>query len=228
MRKKGVFDANNRIRTEGTRNLVTAAQVAGARRMVAQSIAFVYAPVGGPVKPEEDPVMEADGEYGAAVAAAMELERRVTEAEGIEDLVLRYGFFYGPGSSYAANGHQAEEVRRRRFPIVGGGEGVFSFLHVDDAAAATLAACERGEPGIYNVCDDDPAPVREWLPLYAGAVEAKRPMRVPKLIARMVGGRSAVALATTLRGASNAKAKEALGWEPGWPSWRQGFEQALG
>ena len=228
VRKKGVFDANNRIRTEGTRNLVAAAQAAGARRMVAQSIAFVYAPVGGPVKSEEDPVMEADGEYGAAVAAAMELERRVTEAEGIEGLVLRYGFFYGPGSSYAANGHQAEEVRRRRFPIVGGGEGVFSFLHVDDAAAATLAACERGEPGIYNVCDDDPAPVREWLPLYAGAVGAKRPMRVPKLIARMVGGRSAVALATTLRGASNAKAKEALGWEPRWASWRQGFEQALG
>ena len=228
VREKGVYDANNRIRTEGTRNLVAAAQAAGARRMVAQSIAFVYAPVGGPVKSEEDPVMEAEGEYGAAVAAAMELERRVTEAEGLEGLVLRYGFFYGPGSSYAANGHQAEEVRRRRFPIVGGGEGVFSFLHVDDAAAATLAACERGEPGIYNVCDDDPAPVREWLPLYAGAVGAKRPMRVPKLIARMVGGQSAVALATTLRGASNAKAKEALGWEPRWASWRQGFEQALG
>ena len=228
VREKGVYDANNRIRTEGTRNLVAAAQAAGARRMVAQSIAFVYAPVGGPVKSEEDPVMEAEGEYGAAVAAAMELERRVTEAEGIEGLVLRYGFFYGPGSSYAANGHQADEVRRRRFPIVGGGEGVFSFLHVDDAAAATLAACERGEPGIYNVCDDDPAPVREWLPLYAGAVGAKRPMRVPKLIARMVGGQSAVALATTLRGASNAKAKGALGWEPRWASWRQGFEQALG
>jgi 2-alkyl-3-oxoalkanoate reductase len=228
VREKGVYDANNRIRTEGTRNLVAAAQAAGARRMVAQSIAFVYAPVGGPVKSEEDPVMEAEGEYGAAVAAAMELERRVTQAEGLEGLVLRYGFFYGPGSSYAAGGHQAEEVRRRRFPIVGGGEGVFSFLHVDDAAAATLAACERGEPGIYNVCDDDPAPVREWLPPYASAVGAKRPMRVPKLIARMVAGQSAVALATTLRGASNAKAKRALGWEPRWASWRQGFEQALG
>jgi nucleoside-diphosphate-sugar epimerase len=228
VREKGVYDANNRIRTEGTRNLVAAAQAAGARRMVAQSIAFVYAPVGGPVKSEDDPVMQAEGEYGAAVAAAMELERRVTEAEGLEGLVLRYGFFYGPGSSYAANGHQAEEVRRRRFPIVGGGEGVFSFLHVDDAAAATLAACERGEPGVYNVCDDDPAPVRDWLPLYAGAVGAKRPMRVPKLIARMVAGQSAVALATTLRGASNAKAKSALGWEPRWASWRQGFEQALG
>ncbi len=228
VRQKGVYDANNRIRTEGSRNLVAAAQAAGARRMVAQSIAFVYAPVGGPVKSEDDPVMEAEGEYGVAVAAAMELERRVLEAEGLEGLVLRYGFFYGPGSSYAAGGHQAEEVRRRRFPIVGGGDGVFSFLHVDDAAAATVAACERGEPGVYNVCDDDPAPVRDWLPVYAGAVGAKRPMRVPKLIARMVGGAGAVALATTLRGASNAKAKRALGWEPRWPSWRQGFEQALG
>jgi nucleoside-diphosphate-sugar epimerase len=158
----------------------------------------------------------------------MDLERQVGEADGLEGLVLRYGFFYGPGSSYAADGHQAAEVRRRRFPIVGLGDGVFSFVHVDDAAAATVAACERGEPGVYNVCDDDPAPVRDWLPVYAAAVGAKRPMRVPKLIARMVGGAGAVALATTLRGASNAKAKRALGWEPRWSSWRQGFERALG
>jgi nucleoside-diphosphate-sugar epimerase len=228
VREKGVYDANNRIRTEGTRNVITAAQAAGARRMVAQSIAFVYAPVGGPVKSEDDPVMDLEGEYGAAVAAAMDLERQVGEADGLEGLVLRYGFFYGPGSSYAADGHQAAEVRRRRFPIVGRGDGVFSFVHVDDAAAATVAACERGEPGVYNVCDDDPAPVRDWLPVYAAAVGAKRPMRVPKLIARMVGGAGAVALATTLRGASNAKAKRALGWEPRWSSWRQGFERALG
>ena len=228
VRKRGVFDTNNRVRTEGTRNLVAAARAAEARRMVAQSIAFVYAPVGGPVKSEDDPVMEMGGDYGASVAAAMDLERQVREAEGMEGLVLRYGFFYGPGSSYAADGHQAEEVRRRRFPIVGRGDGVFSFVHVEDAAAATVAACERGEPGIYNVCDDDPAPVRDWLPVYANAVGAKRPMRVPKLIARMVGGEAAVALATTLRGASNAKAKRGLGWEPRWTSWRQGFEQALG
>jgi nucleoside-diphosphate-sugar epimerase len=228
VRAKGVYDANNRIRTEGTRNLVAAAQTAGARRMVAQSICFTYAPVGGPVKSEEDPVMEgAPGEYGRAVAATMELERRVLGAEGIEGLVLRYGFFYGPGSSYAADGHQASEVRRRRFPIVGRGEGVFSFIHVDDAAAATVAACERGEPGVYNVCDDDPAPLRDWLPVYARAVGAKRPLRVPKLIARILGGQGAVALATTLRGASNEKAKHALGWELRHPSWRQGFERAL-
>ncbi len=207
---------------------MAAAQAAGARRMVAESIAFVYAPVGGLVKSEDDPVMEVEGEYGAAVAAAMELEQRVREAEGLEGLVLRYGFFYGPGSSYAAGGHQAEEVRRRRFPIVGGGEAVFSFVHVDDAAAATVAACERGAPGVYNVCDDEPAAVRDWLPAYARAVGAKPPRRVPKWLARMVAGKEAVAFATTLRGASNGKVKHELGWEPAYPSWRQGFAQALG
>ena len=189
VREKGVYDANNRIRTEGTRNLVAAAQAAGARRMVAESIAFVYAPVGGPVKSEDDPVMEVEGEYGAAVAAAMELERRVREAEGLEGLVLRYGFFYGPGSSYAAGGHQAEEVRRRRFPIVGGGEGVFSFVHVDDAAAATVAACERGAPGVYNVCDDEPAAVRDWLPAYAGRSARSGRCGCRSWLARMVAGK---------------------------------------
>lgn len=228
LREKGVYDANNRIRTEGTRNLVAAAQAAGARRMVAQSVAFVYAPAPGPAT-EADPVMEdAQGEFAPALEAAMDLERQVLDAEGVEGLVLRYGFFYGPGSSYAAEGHQAEEVRRRRFPIVGAGTGVFSFVHVDDAAGATVAACERGEPGVYNVCDDDPALLRDWLPVYAQAVGAKRPMRVPKLIARLVAGADAVAFATTLRGASNEKAKRVLGWQPGYASWRQGFEQALG
>ena len=228
IREKGVYDANNRIRTEGTRNLVAAAQAAGARRMVAQSIAFVYAPAPGPAT-EADPVMEsAQGEFAAALEATMDLERQVRDAEGLDGLVLRYGFFYGPGSSYAADGYQAEEVRRRRFPIVGAGTGVFSFVHVDDAAGATVAACERGEPGTYNVCDDDPALLRDWLPVYARAVGAKRPMRVPKLIARLVAGAGAVAFATTLRGASNEKAKRELGWQPGYASWRQGFERALG
>ena len=170
VREKGVYDANNRIRGEGTRNLVAAAQAAGARRMVAQSIAFVYAPVGGQVKLESDPVMEgAPGEFGGAMDATMDLERQVLEAQGLEGPVLRYGFFYGPGSSYAADGHQASEVRKRRFPIVGAGTGVFSFVHADDAASATVAACERGAPGVYNVCDDDPALLRDWLPVYARA-----------------------------------------------------------
>jgi nucleoside-diphosphate-sugar epimerase len=229
VREKGVYDANNRIRTEGTCNLVAAAQAAGARRMVAESIAFVYAPVGGPVKSETDPVIEGvPGEFGGAMDAAMDLERQVLGAEGLEGLVLRYGFFYGPGSAYAADGHQASEVRKRRFPIVGAGTGVFSFVHVDDAASATVAACERGAPGVYNVCDDDPAPLRDWLPAYARAVGAKRPLRVPKLIARLVAGEGAVAFATTLRGAANEKAKRELAWQPRYASWRQGFEQALG
>lgn len=226
--EKGVYDANNRIRTEGTRNLVAAAREAGARRMVAQSVCFIYEPVAGWVCDEEDPPMrDAPGEFGGSVKATLELERQVLES-GLEGLVLRYGFFYGPGTGYASESHQASEVRRRRFPIVGKGEGVFSFVHIDDAAAATVAACERGAPGIYNVCDDDPAPLREWLPAYARAIGAKAPLRVPRLVARLVAGEGAVAFATTLRGASNAKAKGELGWHPEHPSWRQGFAETLG
>jgi nucleoside-diphosphate-sugar epimerase len=225
-RERGLYEANNRIRTEGTRNLVAAAAAAGARRLIAQSIAFVYAPVGGPVKSEEDPVMRGvGGEFGTALDATFELERQVLEAEG---LVLRYGFFYGPGSSYASDGHQASEVRRRRFPIVGNGGGVFSFIQIEDAAAATVLACERGASGVYNVCDSEPAPLREWLPVYAEALGAKRPWRAPKLLARLVAGADAVAMATTLRGASNGKAMRELGWEPRYPSWRRGFAEALG
>ncbi len=226
---KGALEANNRIRREGTRNLVAAAQGAGARRLVAQSIAFIYAPVGGWVKSETDPVMSpAGGELAGSVAATLELERQVLEAEAVEGLVLRYGFFYGPGTAYALDGHQASEVRRRRFPIVGRGDAVFSFVQVEDAAGATVAACERGAPGIYNVCDSDPAPVREWVPAYADAIGARRPLRVPKLIARLIAGPDAVAFATTLRGASNRKALRELEWSPRYDSWRQGFEQALG
>jgi nucleoside-diphosphate-sugar epimerase len=225
LRKRGVYEANNRIRREGTRNLLAAARAAGARRIVAQSVAFVYEPAGGPVKREDDPVMSGvAGEFGSSLEATMDLERQVLEADG---LVLRYGFFYGPGTSYAADGFQAREVRRRRFPIVGRGDGVFSFVHVDDAAAATVAACERGTPGIYNVCDDDPAPLREWLPVYAAALGAKRPWRVPPLLVRLLAGPDVVAFATTLRGAANAKAKAAFGWAPRHPSWRRGFAEAL-
>ena len=228
LRDARVYEANNRIRDEGTRNLVAAAQAAGARRLVAQSIGFIYAPVGGWVKKEDDPILEVGGGFGSAVRAAMSLERQVLGAEGLEGLVLRYGFFYGPGTAYAPDGSQADEVRRRRFPIVGSGEAVFSFIHVDDAAAATVAAAERGDPGVYNVTDDEPAQLRDWLPAFAAAVGAKRPLRVPKLIARIAAGGEVVAFATTMRGASNAKAKRELGWQPRYPSWRQGFSEALG
>jgi nucleoside-diphosphate-sugar epimerase len=223
------LEGNDRIREEGTRNLVDAALAAGARRMVAQSISFAYAPAGEGLKGEDDPLFDdAPWPWSRSVAALHALEDAVTKTEGLEGVVLRYGFFYGPGSAYDSNGHWAREVRRRRFPIVGRGNGVFSFIFVDDAATATVAAVEGGPPGIYNVVDDDPAPVREWLPVYAEAVGAKRPFRVPKWIARILAGQFGAMLATELRGASNARAKEALGWQPRYGSWRQGFREALG
>ncbi len=162
------------------------------------------------------------------MTATLSLERQVLEAEGLDGLVLRYGFFYGPGTSYARDGYQAAEVRKRRFPIVGSGDGVFSFVQIEDAAAATVAACERGAPGIYNITDDEPAPVRDWLPVYAEAVGAKKPLRIPKLVARVLAGPAVADFATTLRGAANAKAKRELDWQPQHPSWRRGFSQALG
>ena len=181
---------NDRIRSEGTRNLVAAAVAAGARRMVAQSIAFAYAPTGTGLKTEDDPLWDdSPWPWSRSVQALHELEDTVTQTDGIEGIVLRYGFFYGPGSAYADDGHFAREVKRRRLPVVGKGSGVFSFIHVDDAAAATIAAMERGSPGIYNVVDDEPAPMREWVPAYAEAVGAKPPRRVPVWLARLLAGR---------------------------------------
>jgi nucleoside-diphosphate-sugar epimerase len=220
---------NDRIRTEGTRNLVTGAVAAGARRVIAQSIAFAYAPTGESLKREDDPLWdEAPWPWSRSVNALHELEDAVTKTDGIEGVVLRYGFFYGPGSGYAGDGHYAGEVRKRRLPIVGKGTGTFSFIHVDDAASATVAALERGAPGIYNVVDDDPAPLREWVPVYAEAVGAKPPRRVPKWLARLLAGRYTASMATQLRGTSNEKAKAELGWQPRYASWRQGFIDALG
>ena len=221
--------ATDRVRTTGTANLLDAARAAGARRLVAQSIAFAYAPVGAGLKDESDPLyLDAPPPFNATVGAVAELERAVTNAEGIEGLALRFGFWYGPGTAYADDGHFASEARRRRLPIVGDGSAVFSFVHVDDVAGATIAALEGGEPGIYNVVDDDPAPAREWTPAFAEAVGAKRPLRLPVFVVRLVAGSYAAYLATGLRGASNEKAKRELGWTPRWPSWRQGFREALG
>jgi nucleoside-diphosphate-sugar epimerase len=163
-----------------------------------------------------------------SIAAVRMLEETVTGADGIDGLVLRYGFFYGPGTAYAADGALAAMVRKRRFPVLGKGAGVFSFIHIDDAAAATVAAVERGAPGIYNVVDDDPAATRDWLPAYAEAVGAKPPRRLPAWIGRLAAGRFTAAMATELRGASNEKVKRELGWQPRYPSWRQGFKEALG
>ena len=228
-RDPNLYAPTNRVRTEGTRNLIAAAREAGTGRIVAQSIAFVYEPVGGWVKAEDAPVMDtAPGPFGEALRSVFDLERQVTGAEGMEGIVLRYGFFYGPGTAYAGDGYYAGEVRRRRFPVVGRGEGTFSFIHIEDAAAATAAACERGAPGIYNVSDDDPARMRDWVPAYAEAVGAKRPLRVPVFLARLVAGSAAAALATETRGAANEKAKRELDWQPRYPTWRQGFREALG
>jgi nucleoside-diphosphate-sugar epimerase len=219
--------ATNRVRSEGTRNLVAAAKSAGARRLVAESVAFLYAPEGDWVKDEGAPLFHgAPFPFGGAVEALADLERQVTGAEGIEGLVLRYGWLYGPGTYFDRDGSQTEEALKRRLPIVGKGTGTFSFVQVEDAAAATVVAVERGAPGVYNVVDDEPAPMREWVPAFAGAIGAKPPRRVPVWLARLVAGSAAANSATQLRGASNAKAKRELGWQPSHSSWRQGFRDA--
>lgn len=219
-RKSDWLEPTNRIRREGTRNLIEAAVAAGARRMVAESIAFVYRHEGGWVKDEAEAI---EDRVGPGVAVA-DLERQVREAD-LEGIVLRYGWFYGPGTYFARGGQEAEEVERRRFPIVGKGTGTFSFVSTEDAAGATVAAAERGAPGVYNVVDDEPAPLREWLPVYAEALGAKRPMRVPFWLARLAAGEQTARGAVEMRGASNAKAKRELGWRPSQPSWRQGFAE---
>jgi 2-alkyl-3-oxoalkanoate reductase len=224
-----MYAANDRIRTVAAPNLAAAARAAGARRIVAQSIAFAYAPLGAPIKDESAPLYEgAPVPFDRSVEAVIALERATTASEGIEGVALRFGWWYGPGTSYAADGFTAEQVRKRRFPIIGGGAGVFSFVHIDDVVEATVTALDRGAPGVYNVVDDEPAPMREWLPPYAEALGAPRPRRVPRWLARLVAGRFVAFMATELRGASNAKARRELGWSPRFPSWRQGFREALG
>jgi nucleoside-diphosphate-sugar epimerase len=227
-RKADTYSATNRVRTEGTRNLIDAGLAAGARRLVCQSIAFAYRMDGEGLKTEGDPLLsEAGGAFGSGVSALREMEAMVLGSDGLDGLVLRYGFFYGPGTYYAADGTSTDDVRRRRLPIVGKGSGVFSFIHVDDAADATVAAVERGAAGVYNVTDDEPAPMREWVPVFAQAAGAKPPRRVPVWLARFVAGKDVSNFAVELRGASNQKAKRELGWEPAHSSWRSGFAESL-
>jgi 2-alkyl-3-oxoalkanoate reductase len=227
--RKDPIGPTNRVRRDGTRNLIEAARTAGARRLVAESVAFFYAPEGGWVKDEDAPLYkDAPPPFTEAVAALLELEQQVTGAAGLEGVVLRYGWFYGPGTHFASDGFQAEEARRRRLPIVGAATGTFSFIHVEDAASATVAALSAGAPGVLNVVDDEPAPMHEWVPVYAEALGAKPPRRVPVWLAKLVAGRAVVANALELRGASNARAKRELGWQPRYASWRQGFREALG
>lgn len=222
-----IYDATNRIRSEGTRNLVDAARAGGARRIVCQSVAFAYAPGARPeVKDEDDPLaVDAPAPFGHAVRVIVGMERMVLDTDGLEGVVLRYGWFYGPGTFYANDGSMAADVRRRRFPVIGPGTGLFSFIHADDAADATLVAVERGAPGVYNVVDDEPAPMRDWLPAYAAVLDAPRPLRIPVWVARLLAGRMAAAV-NVQPGASNAKARRELGWQPRWTSWREGFRAA--
>ena len=225
------FAATNRLRVEGTDHLLEGIRRLPVRRIVAQSYAGpgFFVRTGGPVKTEDDPF---DPDPPAALRRLAEavryLERAVLEAEGVKGTVLRYGGFYGPGTSAGEGGVQLEAVRRRQFPVVGGGTGVWSFIHVDDAASATLAAVESGRTGVYNVVDDDPAPVAEWLPALAAAVGARPPRRVPAWLARLFVGEHGVVMMTESRGAANAKAKRELGWRPAYPSWRTGFRVGLG
>jgi nucleoside-diphosphate-sugar epimerase len=226
-----VFATTNRLRTEGTDHLLAAARAVGARRVVAQSYAgWPFARSGGPVKAETDPLdPHPPAALRATLDAILHLERAVSGIRWGEGLVLRYGGFYGPGTSVSLDpeADMTVTVRRRGFPIIGDGGGVWSFIHIDDAAEATVAAVERGAPGIYQVVDDDPAPVREWLPALADALGAPPPRRLPRWLGRLAAGEAGTVMMTEVRGASNDKARRELGWAPRWGSWRLGFAEGL-
>ncbi len=220
------FAQTNRLRTEATDHLLAAGRALGVRRFVAQSYAgWPFARVGGPVKTEEDPLDPAPPEaMRRTLEAIRHLETAVTGADWTEGIVLRYGGFYGPGTSLGPEGgQQVEMIRKRRFPVVGDGGGVWSFVHIEDAAEATAAAVAKGRRGIYNIVDDEPAPVAEWLPAMARALGAGAPRRVPRWAGRLLAGEAATVMMTEVRGASNAKAKRELGWRPKHPSWREGI-----
>jgi nucleoside-diphosphate-sugar epimerase len=225
------FALTNRLRTEATDHLLAAARAVGARRFVAQSYAgWPFARSGEAVKSEDDPLdPDPPKALRTTLDAIRHLEAAVTGADWTEGIVLRYGGFYGPGTSLALEpeGGQVEAIRRRKFPLVGDGGGMWSFVHIADAASATVAAVEHGRRGIYHVVDDDPAPVSEWLPAVASAVGAKPPRRLPRWLGRLAAGDAAVVMMTEVRGASNSKAKRELGWQPRYPSWRQGFAEGL-
>jgi nucleoside-diphosphate-sugar epimerase len=228
-RSEETFGATNELRGKAGPALAGAAAEAGVRRLIAQSVCFFYASTGKRAHGEDDPLLELPPELpaGQGLVALEALERSAVETPGLEGVVLRYGYFYGPEVEMVPGGFDRNDVRKRRAAIVGKGTGIFSLVHVDDAVAATIAALDRGD-GIYNVCDDDPAPQAEWLPAYAQAIGAKPPRRVPLWLAKLVAGKQAATLATRLEGASNEKAKRELGWQPRYPSWRQGFRGALG
>ena len=222
----------NRLRTEATDHLLAAGRAVGARRFIAQSfVAFRWARAGGPVLSEAEPI---DPDPPAALrtplVGILHVERVVPAIDWGEGLVLRYGGFYGPGTALSSTGDapMAEAIRRRRFPLIGDGAAVWSHIHIDDAATATVLAVDHGASGVYNIVDDEPAAARDWLPVLAGDLHAKPPRRIPRWLARVAAGETATLMMTEARGSSNAKAKRDLGWEPRYASWRQGFAQGLG
>jgi nucleoside-diphosphate-sugar epimerase len=223
------FALTNRLRTRGTDNLLEAARASGVRRFIAQSYGnWNYARTGTSIKREEDPLdPNPPANQRRSLEAIRYLEEAVLGADGIEGIALRCGNFYGPGTGFALDGALVELVRKRRLPIVGAGGGVWSFAHMDDVATATIAAIGHGAPGVYNVVDDDPAPVSVWLPELARTLGAGPPRRVPVWVGRLLTGEVGVSMMTQIRGASNAKAKRELGWKPRYASWREGFRTGL-
>lgn len=217
------FAISNRLRTEGLDHLLRAAKEVGTRRLVAQSFCgWPYARKGGPVKSEEDALdPDPPKELRRTLDAIRYLERAVTTS-GLEGIALRYGSFYGPDTGLLSK-PILEQIRKRQFPLIGDGNGWWSLLHIQDAAAAAAIAVERGPSGIYNIVDDEPAPVREWLPFLAKRVGGKEPRRLPTWLARIVAGDHLVKMMTEARAGSNAKAVRELNWRPAYASWRQGF-----
>lgn len=224
------FALTNRLRTEAIDHLIAAGRSAGAKRLIAQSFTGWTNPrTGSWVKTEDDGLDPQPVTVTRETLRAIGyLEDAVTSARGIEGLALRYGMLYGPGTGWTAGGEQLEMIRARKLPVVGGGAGVWSFVHVDDAASATVAALEHGAPGVYNIVDDEPAPVSDWLPYLARAIGAKPPMKVPAWLVKPMVGPAGMSMMTAVRGSSNAKAKRDLGWTPSYASWREGFRTGLG
>jgi nucleoside-diphosphate-sugar epimerase len=224
------FALTNRFRTQVTETMLAAARMVGTRRFIAQSFCgWPFARQGGPVKTEGDALdPNPPASFSQTLAAIRYLEETVRRTVDLQALALRYGIFYGPGTSIAKDGSIVEIVRKRRMPIVGDGAGVWSFIHVHDAARATVAAISHGDPGIYNIVDDEPAAVSTWLPALADAVGAKPPYKAPVWLAKLMIGDGGVSMMTKIRGGSNAKAKRDLGWRPIYPSWRRGFIEGLG
>ena len=227
---ENTFALTNRLRTEATDHLLAAGRAVGVKRFVSQSFAgWPFARTGGKIKTEDDPLDTAPPDAVRATLEAIRyLEETVTGATWTEGIALRYGGFYGPGTSLGLpDGEQLEMIRKRKLPIVGNGEGIWSLVHIEDAAAATVAAIEHGGRGVYNIVDDEPTQTKEFLPAAARALGARKPLRVPRWVGRLLAGEVAVVMMTEVRGASNAKAKRELGWQLRYPSWRQGLVEGL-